>query len=119
MPVKMGWLAPLLASCSFLVALAACAFPDVDYGESSANARNTACVMPAACESTVNVCSTKASTQRGACLNKCGMGQAPDCGACQDAHESALNTCVAQCETCSAENGCENATDSCKAWLGL
>jgi len=97
----------------------ACTFPDVDYSDTSADEFASACFVPAACEPEVTACSKQAANQHGACLNKCGPPASQACAACETEYDSALNVCLAQCESCSAENGCKNATQSCKGWLSI
>lgn len=109
----------LCAGVAFLCA--ACTFPSVDYEDPPAisTAETLPCVVPQTCAPAVSTCGKKAETQRGSCLKKCSNGQSADCMTCQSAHDSALTACTEQCKSCSASNGCANATESCMALLGL
>ncbi len=105
-----------------LLGLSACTFPTVDYLEPGET--DPPCATPPKCVGDVSTCSKQAEAQRGACVSQCGsgptkMGAIPDCAGCDAAYDTAMNVCVAQCESCSAAEGCTNATDSCKALLGL
>lgn len=93
----------MLLGCTFV----ACTFPSVEY--------ETGCAVPTACENDVGVCTNKAEAAQNMCSMKCTMS----CVDCSTDFDRAMTTCVALCETCSANNGCANATESCKALLGV
>lgn len=84
-----------------------CTFPSVDY--------ETSCSAPASCESGATSCSNKAAAEQNKCSMKCTMS----CVECETTFEQALSGCVTQCEGCSAKAGCLDATESCKALLGV
>ncbi len=85
----------------------ACTFPSVEY--------EPTCVVPTVCLNDTDVCRKQAETQQNMCLSKCTT----DCATCATDIDTALSMCVAQCESCSAGEGCKNATESCKALLGV
>lgn len=89
-----------------ILTLAACTFPSVEY--------ETECAVPMACENEVFACNNKAMAAQNMCSMKCSM----TCVDCDAEFSRSLDICVAQCETCSANEGCMNATESCKALLG-
>lgn len=88
------------------VVVAACTFPSVEY--------ETACAVPTTCENDVATCGNKALAAQNMCSVKCSMS----CVDCDQQFSRSLDICVAQCETCSANAGCMNATESCKALVG-
>ena len=92
---------------------AACTFPSVEYEAEPVS--EAACVAPTACMNDVEVCRKQADAQQMMCLSKCTT-VCPSCGA---DFNDALSICVAQCEACSAGEGCANATESCKALAGV
>jgi hypothetical protein len=98
-------LAGLLLAMGF--ACASCTFPSVEY--------DTSCAAPTSCEKDVATCGNKAQAAQNMCSMKCTMS----CVDCDEAYDLALASCIAQCETCSAGEGCTNATESCKALLGV
>lgn len=91
----------------FLFVMAGCTFPTVEYEQ--------VCAVPSVCLNDVDVCRKQAEAQQNMCASKCTT----DCATCSTDYDSAIATCVAQCESCSASEGCLNATDSCKALLGV
>lgn len=102
----------LRRACAYLTLtmfLTACTFPTISYEESAA-----ACAVPTACTKDVAACSNKAQATQNTCSMKCSMS----CLECDSDFDRDIGICVAQCETCSANGGCVNATDSCKALLG-
>jgi len=97
---------PVVLMLALGFAGAACTFPSVEY--------DTSCAVPTSCEKEVNSCSNKAQALQNMCSMKC----AGTCVDCEADYDQAVTACVVQCETCSANNGCENATENCKALLG-
>lgn len=93
-----------LALC---LAWASCTFPSVEY--------EPTCAVPTSCQNDITSCSKQANAEQMMCLSKCTA----DCGACDTTLDKAMSVCVAQCENCSASGGCMNATESCKALLGV
>ena len=87
-------------------AWASCSFPSVEY--------EPACAAPKQCENEANACAKKAAETQDSCAKKCSTS----CQECDTDFDRALGMCVAQCESCSASEGCLNATESCKALLG-
>lgn len=100
----------LIALLTFGLIGSACGFPTVDYEDPV-----VACAMPMACANEVAACNNKAQAEQNMCAMKCSM----TCLDCDADFERSLGICVAQCETCSANEGCANATASCKALLGV
>ncbi|MRG91219.1 hypothetical protein [Polyangium spumosum] len=103
--------------------LVACTFPTIDYVEQEV-AAEAPCVTTPKCASDIDTCAKQAEGQRTMCMSQCqkgpvDMGLSADCSTCESTHDTALNICVAQCETCSAADGCTNATESCRSLLGL
>lgn len=88
------------------LAWASCTFPSVEY--------ESACAAPKPCESDAVSCAKKAEAAQNACSMKCQMS----CLQCDTDFDRALDMCVAHCENCSANAGCLNAGESCKALLG-
>jgi len=97
----------LLTTLTFSCLWAACSFPNVEY--------ETECMVPVSCQNDVDVCWKQAEAQQTMCTSKCMM----TCGTCDVDYDQMMAACVAQCETCSANGGCANATGSCKALLGV
>lgn len=95
----------LLLTLGFL--WASCTFPSVEY--------ETVCAVPMACQKDVEACRKQAGMQQMACLSKCTTV----CPSCGTDFDQAMNLCVAECEVCSANEGCANATESCKALSGV
>lgn len=89
------------------VACLSCTFPSVEY--------DTSCAAPTSCEKDTTLCANKAQAAQNMCSMKCMMS----CVDCDDEYDRALASCVAQCESCSASDGCMDATESCKALLGV
>ncbi|MDI1476046.1 hypothetical protein [Polyangium sp. y55x31] len=115
---------PRLFFCCLLLGLSACTFPAIDYVEpDEADVESAACVATPKCATDVEACSKQASGQRSQCVFQCQksgpMNLNPDCSTCESTYATEMNICVAQCESCSAAAGCTNATDSCRALLGL
>lgn len=103
----------LLRMCACLpltMLITACTFPTIAYEESAA-----ACAVPTSCAKDVATCSNKAQAAQNMCAMKCSMS----CVDCESDFDRDMGICVAQCETCSANGGCANATESCKALLGV
>ncbi|MDI3285531.1 hypothetical protein [Polyangium sp. 15x6] len=113
---------PFSFFCCLLLGISACTFPAIDYDEPG-EAASIACAATPKCASDVESCSKQAYGDRSMCMSQCGksgpMNLNPDCNSCESAHETAMNICVAECESCNAADGCPNATDSCRALLGL
>jgi hypothetical protein len=91
---------------TLVLAWASCTFPSVEY--------EPTCAVPASCQNDITNCTKQADGQHTMCLSKCTT----DCAACDTDFDAAVSICVAQCENCSANSGCINATDNCKALLG-
>ncbi|MDI1435256.1 hypothetical protein [Polyangium sorediatum] len=116
----------LVFFCCLLLGLSACTFPAIDYAEpDESGGEGPACAATPKCANDVESCAKQATGQRSMCVSQCekgwpsGSSFGGDCSACETAHDTALNNCVAQCETCSASGGCTNALDSCRALLGF
>jgi hypothetical protein len=102
---------PRLYAClTVTMIVSACSFPTVVYEETAAS-----CAVPMSCVNDVAACSNKAQATQNMCAMKCSMS----CVECESDFDRDLGICVAQCETCSANGGCANATESCKAMLGV
>ncbi|MDC3960758.1 hypothetical protein [Polyangium jinanense] len=115
---------PLSFFCCLLLGVSACTFPAIDYVEpGEADIEAVACAATPQCANEVDTCAKQAYGQRSACVSQCEksgpMSLNPDCSSCDSALETNLNICVAKCESCNAADGCSNATDSCRALLGL
>jgi hypothetical protein len=113
-----------LAAMAMLVA--SCTFPSVDYYEEPATdggggaAPMSGCNVPATCSTEVNTCAKPPRSKLDACDAKCNGIMAQPCrDACQSNYEAAVSVCLSQCQDCSAKYGCLNATQSCRALLGL
>lgn len=89
------------------LAWASCTFPNVEY--------EGTCAVPTSCQNDVTNCSKQADAAQTMCLSKCTT----DCGTCDVDMSMSMSICVAECENCSATAGCMNATESCKALLGV
>ncbi|HRI72483.1 MAG TPA: hypothetical protein PK156_49950 [Polyangium sp.] len=96
-------------SLAFCFVWASCTFPSVEYET------DTECVVPTVCQNDIDVCLKQADAQQMMCLSKCTTV----CPSCGTSFEEALSMCLAQCEACSGNEGCTNATKSCKAMLGM
>ncbi len=107
MRLEMHFRVVLMLSLGFV--WASCTFPSVDYELAEA-----ACTAPMSCANEATSCTNKAEAAQTMCSMKCSMS----CLTCDTDFDRAMETCVAQCENCSAIDGCMNATESCKALLG-
>jgi len=100
----------LLGLVAFILA-ASCTFPDVEY--------DMPCSVPSTCQKNAEACRNKGEGDQTACLAKCAMTPNGNCGECQTNFETVLEQCLELCEGCGAQNGCTNATESCKTHLGM
>jgi hypothetical protein len=98
-------LAGLMLAVGF--ACFSCTFPSVEYDAS--------CAVPPSCENEIATCGKKATATQNMCSAKCPIS----CVDCDDEFSRALTSCLSQCESCSASDGCMDATASCKALLGV
>lgn len=112
-----------LLLASFVVVVAACTFPDVDYvggagaggtsttassgsttstaGSGSTTASTGTCALPAACATKADSCADAARKKRDGCVHPCKT-DAVCIAACDAAEQSDLAVCLSTCESCGA-----------------
>jgi hypothetical protein len=88
---------------------ASCTFPDVEY--------DMPCSVPTSCRQSAEKCLDRGQGDRNDCLEKCKKSK--DCGVCNADYETYLAQCLDQCDGCGDQNGCTDATQSCKTYLRM
>ena len=110
--LRYGESALVLAACAFGLT-SACTFPSVDYEDASV----MGCSAPASCSGDAQRCGDDARKLFDACSHTCIMK--PGCQAmCDSDLALQIGQCNTACQSCSAGQGCTNATSSCKALVG-
>ena len=104
----------VLGACA-VASACGCTFPDVDY---ASDARTTSeCSAPPTCAADAMTCADKARKAQDMCSKKCNKDTGCLAG-CDGDLGVALGQCNAVCQSCSSDQGCTDATASCKALVG-